>query len=141
MYAKKIKFVDFNGKEHEKTFLFNLTKAELLEMQVSIGGGLTEYVKRIIETEDQPKLAELFKKLILMSYGEKSDDGMRFIKRDPVRGKLADEFEQTAAYSELYTELSTNEQAAIDFITQVIPADVRAEAEKQSGDAFPPSVQ
>lgn len=141
MYPKKIKFTDFNGNEREQTFLFNLTKAELLEMQTSIGGGFTEYVKRIIDAQDTVTLTKLFKKLILMSYGEKSDDGMRFIKKDAVRGDLGEEFAQTAAYAELYTELATDEKAAIEFINGVIPADVRDEANKQEGHAFPPSVQ
>ena len=141
MYAKKIKFVDFNGNEREQTFLFNLTKAELLEMQTSIGGGFTEYVKRIVEAQDTVTLTKLFKELILKAYGEKSDDGLRFVKKDPVRGDLGEEFAQTAAYAELYTELATDEKAAIDFMNGVIPADIREEANKQDGHAFPPSVQ
>lgn len=140
MYAKKIAFTDFNGNEKEQTFYFNLTKAELTEMQLSHEGGLQTYVQRIVEAQKTPEIAELFKKLILKAYGEKSDDGMRFIKRDPVRGNLADEFEQTDAYSELFMELAQNEAAAAEFINGILPASVQKELANQQGNAFPPQI-
>jgi hypothetical protein len=142
MYAKKIKFTDFNGNEREQTFYFNLTKAELTEMQLSHDGGLAEYMQRIIDSQKTSEIAEVFKKLILMSYGEKSDDGMRFIKRDPVRGKLADEFEQTDAYSELFMELAQDDKAATEFMNNVIPASIQKEvaAQQTGGNAYPPQI-
>lgn len=139
MYAKKIKFTDFNGNEREQTFYFNLTKAELTEMNLSKEGGLETYVERITNASNIPALADLFKTLILKSYGEKSDDGMRFIKKDPVRGKLADEFEQTEAYSELFMELATNTQAATEFINGLVPQDLAQKA-AEHGHAYPDSV-
>ena len=33
MITKTIKYVDYNGVEREEKFLFNLTKAELMEME------------------------------------------------------------------------------------------------------------
>lgn len=142
MYPKKIKFEDFNGVEREQTFYFHLMESELLELQASIGGeGFTDYVKRIIDASDTPKLAELFKKLILMSYGEKSDDGSMFIKNDPVRGRLADLFAQTNAYSELYVSLISDENEAIEFFNRVIPAKLADRVQEQNGHSYPPSVQ
>ena len=141
MFAKKIKFTDFNGNEREQTFYFNLTKAELTEMNLSKEGGLEAYVQRITNAADTPALANLFKELILKSYGEKSDDGMRFIKRDPQRGKLADEFEQTEAYSELYMELATNTDAAAEFINGLVPRDISEKAKAvQQGHAYPDAI-
>lgn len=142
MYAKKIKFTDFNGNEREQTYYFNLTKAELTEMELSMEGGFKEYVQRIVEAQKTTEIAAIFKKLILKAYGEKSDDGMRFIKRDPVRGNLADEFEQTDAYSELFMELATNEGAATEFINKILPASIQEEVKKQqeNGNAYPPQV-
>lgn len=142
MYAKKIKFTDFNGNEREQTFYFNLTKAELTEMQLSHEGGLQEYLQRIIDSQKTTEIADIFKKLILMAYGEKSDDGMRFIKKDPVRGRLSDEFEQTDAYSELFMELAQNESAASEFINGILPASVQQEvaAQRAQGNAFPPQI-
>lgn len=141
MYIRKITFTDYNGLEHTRTYYFNLSKSELLRLQLSIGGGLTEYAKRLMDTEDMVHLSELFEKLILMSYGEKSDDGMHFIKEDENGKKLADMFKQTAAYDELYTELCTNEQSAIEFFNSVIPAEAaNQQPTVTEGHAYPPSM-
>lgn len=121
MYTKKIKCQDFNGNEYERPYYFNLSEAELIEMNLSKEGGLEAYVGRIMNAGSTPELAALFKELILKSYGEKSDDGRRFIKKDPVRGRLADEFEQTNAYSALFMELATNTEEAIKFFNGIVP--------------------
>lgn len=143
MYAKKIKSTNFiTGQEVERTYYFNLTKAELAEMELSMEGGFKEYVQRIVEAQKTVEIAEVFKKLILKAYGERSDDGMRFIKKDAVRGNLADEFEQTDAYSELFMELATNETAASEFINGILPAAVQEEVKRQQaqGNAYPPQI-
>ncbi len=143
MYAKKIKYKDFEGKEREETFYFNLMESELLEMESSMDGGLSEYGKRIIECQNIPEVMALFKKLILLTYGEKSADGKYFIKDDPVRGHLANLFAQTNAFSQLYTEFLNNPEEAVNFYNSVIPAEVRERAESENGDtghAYPPSI-
>lgn len=147
MYAKKIKYTDFNGTEREQTFFFNLTEAEVIEMQSSVDGGWAEYGQRIIECQNIPELMKLFKELILMTYGEKSADGNRFIKHDPTRGRLADEFMQTNAYSELYMEFLNNPESAVEFFNNVIPAKMREDENSGEsavatpvGHAYPPSI-
>ena len=80
MLKKTIKYVDFNGVEREEDFWFNLMESEITEMELSKQGGLTESIKRIVQTQDGPKFIEIFKEIILKAYGEKSEDGRRFIK-------------------------------------------------------------
>lgn len=142
MYAKKIASMNYNtGEKKERTYYFNLTKAELMEMQLSVDGGLQEYVQKIIETEKTPQLVELFKKLILMSYGEKSDDGMRFMKKAQDGHRLSDDFEQTDAYSELFTELATNSESATAFVNGILPSDIADQvSNKAEGHAYPPQI-
>lgn len=144
MYAKKIKYKDFDGVEREETFYFNLMESELMEMESSMKGGLTEYGKRIIECREVPEIMALFKKLILITYGEKSPDGKFFIKDDPTRGHLADYFAQTNAFSALYMEFLEKPEEAIKFYNEVIPAEVRERAEQaekaEGGHAYPPAV-
>ena len=120
MLKKTIKYTDYNGNERTEDFYFNLTKAELIELQMGTQGGLTEMVKRIVNVKDAPAMLELFKKIILKAYGTKSDDGRRFIKS----AELSEEFEQTEAYSELIIELLTGEEAAIKFIKSIVPAEL-----------------
>jgi len=128
MYAKKINFHDLDGNEISKTFYFNLTKAEIVEMQLSTTGGFAEKIQRIIDAQEIPEIIKTFKELILVSYGERCDDGKRFIKvKDGHR--LADEFAETDAYSELFMELATNADAATNFINGIVPAGLEQTAQ------------
>lgn len=127
MYSKKIKYTNYNGEEREQKFYFNLNKAELLEMELVTPGGYENYINRIIETRDQKTLVEIFKELLLKSYGVKSDDGEKFIKND----RLREEFESTEAFSELYFELATNTEAATAFVNGIIPAALQADVKRE----------
>lgn len=128
MLKKTIKYTDFNGVERSEDFYFNLTKAEIMEMEMGTTGGLSEMINKIIAAKDVPAIIKLFKELVLKAYGIKSDDGKRFIKNDTVR----DEFAQTEAYSELFMELATDSDKAAAFVNGIVPADVAAEAAKQT---------
>lgn len=128
MYKMNIKYTDFNDENRAEDFYFNLTKAEISEMNLSHQGGMEAYINRIINSRDNAELVIVFKDLILRSYGIKSDDGKRFIKSQQLR----DEFEQTNAYSELFMMLATNSDAASKFINGIMPKDYAAEVAKQS---------
>jgi hypothetical protein len=132
MLQKKIAYTDFNGVEREETFSFNLTKAEIMEMEMSTTGGLSEMINKIIEAQDTPALITLFKDLVLKAYGEKSADGKRFIKSK----ELSEAFSQTEAYSELFMELATDADAAAKFVNGIIPADA-AKQLAESGATHP----
>lgn len=126
MLTKKITYTDYNGETRTEDFYFNLTKAELMEMEMSTTGGLTEMVRRIANTKDIPAMMQVFKKIILKSYGVKSDDGKRFIKSE----ELSTSFEQTEAYSELFMELLQDEKKAAAFINGIIPAELSKQVEE-----------
>lgn len=125
MFKKTIKYTDFDGNERKEDFYFNLTKAELLEMQLSIEGGLQGHLERIIKTQSQPELIKMFKDIIMRAYGEKSPDGKRFMKSDEIRQN----FECTEAYSELFMELATDSDAAAEFINALLPNDIQPSEE------------
>ena len=127
MFKKKINYTDFDGNNRSETFYFNFTKGELLEMQIGTNGGYNNYLKRLVESQDQAEITKIFKEIILKAYGIKSDDGKRFIKTDALR----EEFTQTEAYSELFTELATNTEAAIEFINGIMPPALMAEVNKE----------
>lgn len=131
MLKKTIKYVDFNDEERVEDFYFNLTKAELTEMNFSEEGGLQNVLRQIMNTRSYTKIAELFKTIILKSYGEKSPDGKRFIKTDENGRPLSKNFEETQAYSELYMELASNDEAATAFIIGIIPKDIRESVQKE----------
>lgn len=130
MYIKPIKYTDYNDIEREEEFCFNLNKAELMEMHLGQTGGLDNIVRRIIATQDQAGLLKIFKDLILKAYGETSLDGKHFLKEDENGRPLSKKFEQSEAYSVLFMELSSDENKAIEFITNIMPKDLRDKAEE-----------
>lgn len=133
MLKKTITYTDFNGMERTEDFYFNLTKAEIMEMQMGTQGGLAEMIEKIVQTQDGPEIMRLFKDIILKAYGEKSLDGKRFIKNDQIR----EEFAQTEAYSNLFMELIDAEAGAA-FINAIVPADMaKAAAEEMAKRTMP----
>ena len=133
MITETIKYTDFNGDEREEKFMFNLTKAEVMELQMGTTGGLSETLKKIVETQDVPSIIKIFKDLILKAYGEKSADGKRFIKSE----ELSTAFSQTEAYSQLFMKLATDADAAANFVKGIIPADMNADITKTSQNVTP----
>lgn len=128
MLKKTITFTDYNGVERTEDFYFNLTKAEIMEMEMSTAGGLAEMIQKIVSAQDAPSLIAMFKELILKAYGEKSLDGKRFIKSK----ELSDAFSQTEAYSILFMELATDATEASNFVNGIIPADISKEVAKSN---------
>ena len=124
MITETIKYTDYNGVEREEKFLFNLSKAELMEMEMGTTGGLTEMIQKIIETQDAPSIIKIFKELILKAYGEKSADGKRFIKVNDQGVPLSIGFSQTEAYSQLFMKLATDADAAARFVKGIVPGDL-----------------
>lgn len=127
MLKKTIKYEDFDGNQREEDFYFNLTKTELMQMQLGTDGGLQKKIEKIISAQDTKQIIDIFKTIILESYGEKSDDGKRFIKSK----ELSDAFSQTPAYDILFMELATDDKAAANFINGVIPAGLDTSAVEQ----------
>ena len=122
MLKKTITYTDYNGVERTEDFYFNLTKAEIMEMELSTTGGLSEMITRIVNAKDAPAIIKIFKELILKAHGEKSADGKRFIKSQ----EISEAFAQTEAYSILFMELSTDADAAAKFVNAIVPAGEQA---------------
>lgn len=117
MLKKTVTYTDYNGVERTEDYYFNLTKAELAEMELSTTGGFAEMIKKIVAAKDLPSIIRVFKQLVLKSYGIKSDDGRRFIKSEEIRTA----FSQTEAYSTIFMELASDDQAAADFVNGIMP--------------------
>jgi hypothetical protein len=132
MLKKTINFTDFNGTERSETHYFHLSKSELMRKEMSVEGGFAEKLQRISEKMDAPAIMEVFEDLISLSYGEKSDDGRRFIKSK----ELSEAFMQTGAYDALYMELITDADAAAAFFKAVIPEDLAKEVDKSNHPAL-----
>lgn len=120
MIKKTITYTDYNGTERTEDFYFNLSKAEIMEMELSTTGGLAEMIQNVVNAKDTPAIIKIFKDLIVKAYGVKSPDGKRFMKSD----ELAAAFVETEAYSELFMELATDADAAAKFVNGIVPANM-----------------
>jgi len=123
---KSITYTNFNEEEVTEDFFFHLSKAEIVELEMSEEGGLSDALKQIIASNDGKLIIAHFKKIILDSYGQRSADGKRFIKNQKIR----EEFESSEAYSVLFMELCTNAGAASEFVNGIIPKGMADEAAK-----------
>lgn len=119
MLKKTINYTDFDGNERTEDFYFNLTKAELMELELSREGGMQKTIDRIIASQSVPQIVEIFKDLVLKAYGEKSADGRRFMKTP----EITQAFKETQAYSDIFMELATDDKVAAAFIQGIIPDD------------------
>lgn len=126
MLKRTMTYTNYNGEQITEDFYFNLTKAEILEMEMITQGGMAEYIKGIVNAKNTSEIIRIFKELILKAYGKKSADGRRFVKSS----ELSDEFSQTEAYSDLFMMLATDADEAAKFINGVTPADVNVNAEE-----------
>lgn len=124
MIKKTVTYTDYDGNRRTEDFYFNLSKAEITEMELSQNGGFTKFAEKLIAEQDTRRLVELFKELVLNSYGEKSLDGKRFIKNQELR----DAFAQTEAYVEVFMELVGSAEAAAAFVNGIIPQGLAAPA-------------
>lgn len=110
-------FTDYDGNSRTEDFYFNLSKAELMKMEMGESGGLEKLLRKIIAEQDNVQIMKYFDEIISKAYGEKSADGRRFIKSP----ELTEAFKQTEAYSEIFMDLITDAGKAADFVNQVLP--------------------
>lgn len=127
MLKKVITYVDFDDNERTETFYFNLTEAELANLELSHPNGYADYLDKIVKAKDRQKLIELFKDLINMSYGVKSEDGKRFVKTQ----EALNDFISTNAYSDLFMELASDDEAAANFVNGILPKRLLAQVTAQ----------
>ena len=120
MLKKTVTYVDYNGVERTEDFYFNLSKAEVTEMELSVEGGFSKMLEEIVKSNDNARILELFKEMVLKAYGEKSADGRRFVKSK----ELSEAFSQTEAYSEIFMELAMDEKAAAAFVNGIMPVNL-----------------
>lgn len=120
MLKKTITYTDYNGLSRTEDFFFNLTKAELLEWELGTEGGMQRLLEKIVAENDRVKIVNMFKEIVLKAYGVKSPDGKRFDK--VIDGhRVADDFVQTEAYSDLVMELLSDPDAAAKFVNGIVP--------------------
>ncbi len=116
-----ITYTTYNDETITEDFYFNLNKAELIQMQFDVNGAYSQFIERIMNERDLKTIGDQFRKIILSSYGKKSDDGKQFRKSPEI---LA-EFEQSEAYPTLYMQLLEDSDKMVAFVRGILPKDLQ----------------
>lgn len=128
MYKRSITYTDYFGQERTETVYFNLNRAELTKLELSTQRGYTNMLQDLIDKKDGPTIMRTFDEVIRASYGEKSEDGRRFVKSK----ELSDAFCQTPMYDQLFMELCTDSKAGAEFMNGIIPDDLKDQVQKEN---------
>ena len=124
MLKKSITYEDFNGNTVTDVFYFNLTKTELIKMELSENDGFAQLMQRIVDAKNNGEIVAVFERIILASYGEKTADGKSFEKFDVNGNPLSRKFAQTAAYDAMFFEFIEKQEEAEKFIRGIMPANI-----------------
>ncbi len=134
MIKETVTYTDYNGAIRTEDFYFNLSKIDVFKM-ISEGGDIQKRASEIqalaeqIEKNDTEKTRmdaitktfEFVSDLVSRSYGQKSEDGRRFIKNP----QLTAEFTESEAYGELVMSLMTDETGKfMAFVRGILPHDI-----------------
>lgn len=111
MLKKTITYKDLDGNQAEEDAYFNLTKAEAIELNIR------NDLEVIGRGRNNNEIMDTFKRILSMSYGVRTGNG-KFIKEG------FPEFAASEAYSELFMEIWTKPEYAIEFIKGILPPDM-----------------
>lgn len=122
MLKREINYTDYDGNPRTETHYFNLTVNEVQTLRpVDGSSNYSTTLERLESKQDVPGLAEEITRIILLAYGEKSEDGRIFRKSK----ELSDDFSQSAAFEQLYRELQDDARAANAFFMGILPKEAQ----------------
>ena len=92
------------GEEVTKDFWFNLNKADVIKIHLTLDGGFDGFLEKLKTDPDVKSVMTVFEELILKSYGKRTPEG-KFVKSKD----YTDEFAASDAYSQLFIKLLEDE--------------------------------
>lgn len=119
MVVKTINYVDFDNNERTDVFHFNLTSAEIAEIQMDFPEGIVERLEFVMKSRNNSEIGRFFRYFLEKSVGRKSPDGKKIVKNDEIRSDFFD----SNAYSVFLTEMVEKPQEAKAFFTAILPSD------------------
>lgn len=118
MVTKSITYVDFDDNERVDVFHFNLTNAEIAEIQLDFPEGIVERLDFVMKSRNSSEIGKFFRYFLEKSVGRKSPDGKKIVKNDGIRSDFFD----SNAYSVFLTELVESPEMAKTFFTGILPS-------------------
>lgn len=130
MLKQVVKFTNYNDEEDSETLYFNLNKVEVADMldwipRLNRFIEVTDGPERTLTTEEVKEFLSIVKSLIELSYGVRSEDGKHFRKSPEIFA----EFKESAAYDAFVFSLFEDTEAAMSFMRNVLPKELRIEAQ------------
>lgn len=117
MILQRINYVDLNGDTQEEIHYFHLSKAEIIELEMTKDGSLSAIMKTMIEKQDATEILPFIKLVVSKAYGTRSVDGKNFIK-DP---QVTNNFLTSEAFAEFFVGLMQNPERASEFFEGLAP--------------------
>ena len=119
MLKRTITYTNIDDQQVTEDFYFNLSKAELAEMELSKPGGFEAWVKSLMQTNDGGVIIAAFKDLVAMTVGERTQDG-KFIKSENFKRA----FMSSEPYSIIFMEFLENPNSVGEFLKATLPQDL-----------------
>lgn len=131
MFSKEFEYTGYDGKPKKDTYWFNLSEAELYEIDLSSIRGFTGEMNKLLKEERTKEIVDAFKNIILGAVGVVSADGRKFLKSEEIK----EDFYRSKAYSQLFVELVSSGEKVAEFLRGAIPEEIRQrmEADEAAG--------
>jgi hypothetical protein len=130
MFSREFEYTGYDGKPKKDTYWFNLTEAELYEIDLSSVRGFTAQMNQLLKEERTKEIVDAFKGIILSAVGVISADGRKFLKSEEIK----EDFYRSKAYSILFVELVSSGEKVAEFLKGAIPDEIRAKMEENNGE-------
>lgn len=130
MQKLTIQFENFDGETVSEDLYFHLNIKELQAME-EWPVPLTKRIADLTNTQDGKKAFELMRDIIEAAYGERSEDGKRFIKNEEVLKN----FTQGLTYDEVIIKFIDGSMDLAKFIEGLLPKKVFELAKKNAKDS------
>lgn len=127
MFSRDFEYTGYDGQPKKDTYWFNLTEAELYEIDLSSIRGFTGEMTKLLKEERTKEIVDAFKSIILGAVGSVSADGRKFIKNEEIK----EDFYRSKAYSQLFVELVSSGEKLAEFLRAAIPEEIRQKMEEK----------
>lgn len=119
MIKQTVKYTNYNGEMVEEDLYFNLTRLEMMDMEMDEHGAMSQRIDRMKKAKDARAAYYEVKEIVIKSFGIRSEDGKYFHKNEKIR----EDFLNSAAYDEFFMSLFGSTQKVTDFVNGIVPAE------------------
>lgn len=104
MFQYTVAYKDYNGVEHVEKLNFHIMSPEIADLEFNpiFEGSMAEYIRTAMASGEGQKVYTFFKMMIVNSYGRRSEDGSRFIKK----AEYTEDFLNSPAYERFFEWLT-----------------------------------